>query len=68
MDAMGAVAGPLAGEMVPFDDAGEPLALRDAGHVGQASLGIWAAAVDLVSFIGVCAQSLGRMARGKAWT
>ena len=37
-----------------------------AEQVGQASLGIWAALVDLVSFIGVCAQSLGRMARGKA--
>lgn len=37
-----------------------------AEQVGQASLGIWAALVDLVSFIGVCTQSLGRMVRGKA--
>lgn len=37
-----------------------------AEQVGQASLGIWAALADLVSFIGVCAQSLGRMARGRA--
>ncbi|MBL8199731.1 MAG: ABC transporter permease [Chromatiales bacterium] len=37
-----------------------------AEQVGEASLRIWAALLDLVSFIGVCAQSLGRMARGKA--
>jgi phospholipid/cholesterol/gamma-HCH transport system permease protein len=37
-----------------------------AEQVGEASLGIWAAVVDLVSFIGVCVQSLGRMVRGKA--
>lgn len=37
-----------------------------AEQVGQATLGIRDAVVDLVSFIGVCAQSLGRMARGKA--
>lgn len=35
-------------------------------QVGQASLDIWAALVDLVTFIGVCVQSLVRMARGRA--
>lgn len=37
-----------------------------AEQVGQASLRIWAEFVDLVSFIGVCTQSLLRMARGRA--
>ena len=37
-----------------------------AEQVGQATLRIWAALLDLVSFIGVCVQSLGRMVRGKA--
>jgi phospholipid/cholesterol/gamma-HCH transport system permease protein len=35
-------------------------------QIGYACLNIWAALVDLVSFIGVCAQSLLRMARGRA--
>lgn len=35
-------------------------------QVGQASLGVWAQFVDLVSFIGVCAQSIVRMLRGRA--
>lgn len=35
-------------------------------QVGQASLGIWAALLDLVRFIGVCAQSVSRLARGRA--
>lgn len=37
-----------------------------AEQVGQSTLGIWAAFVDLVSFIGVCTQSLLRMVRGRA--
>jgi len=35
-------------------------------QVGQASLRVWAEVIDLVSFIGVCAQSLFRMVRGRA--
>ncbi|TFG87591.1 MAG: MlaE family lipid ABC transporter permease subunit [Chromatiales bacterium] len=35
-------------------------------QVGQASLGIWAALLDLVRFIGVCAQSVSRLVRGRA--
>jgi len=35
-------------------------------QVGEASLGIWSAIRDLVSFIGVCTQSLLRMVRGRA--
>jgi len=35
-------------------------------QVGQASLGIWTALLDLVRFIGVCVQSLSRLFRGRA--
>jgi phospholipid/cholesterol/gamma-HCH transport system permease protein len=35
-------------------------------QVGQATLGIWAALLDLVRFIGVCAQSVSRLLRGQA--
>ena len=35
-------------------------------QVGQATLGIWAALLDLVRFIGVCAQSVSRLLRGRA--
>jgi phospholipid/cholesterol/gamma-HCH transport system permease protein len=35
-------------------------------QVGQASLGIWAALLDLVRFIGVCVQSVSRLVRGRA--
>jgi ABC transport permease subunit len=37
-----------------------------AAQVGQASVEMWSALVALVSFIGVCVQALGRMARGRA--
>lgn len=35
-------------------------------QVGHASLGIWAAWLDLVRFIGVCTQSVVRLVRGRA--
>jgi phospholipid/cholesterol/gamma-HCH transport system permease protein len=35
-------------------------------QVGHASLGIWAALLDLVRFIGVCVQSVSRLLRGRA--
>ncbi len=42
---------------------------REAGFleaVGEASLGTWATAVDLVAFIGTCTQSAARLVRGRA--
>lgn len=35
-------------------------------QIGRASLEVWAATVELVDFIGVCAQSFLRFARGRA--
>jgi phospholipid/cholesterol/gamma-HCH transport system permease protein len=37
-----------------------------AGQVGQATLRIWSALLDLVRFIGVCTESALRMVRGRA--
>jgi len=35
-------------------------------QVGEATLGIWAALLDLLRFIGVCVQSISRLVRGRA--
>lgn len=40
--------------------------LRFVPHVGRATLEVWAAAVELVTFIGVCTQSMLRLIRGRA--
>jgi phospholipid/cholesterol/gamma-HCH transport system permease protein len=37
-----------------------------AEQVGEATLGLWAALVELVAFLGVAARAFGRMARGRA--
>ena len=44
----------------------ESVHLRFLPHVGKATLDAWAAAGELVTFIGVCTQSFLRLLRGRA--